>query len=89
MLAHAAEGEGSGEPTEPQPILSPTQPSTGDQPPETLSSHATTQDPRDSLEGTNGNEGDQVHIPHDSPLSGGHISDRAEGALNLQELSIL
>ncbi|GKF35104.1 hypothetical protein Tco_0108304 [Tanacetum coccineum] len=44
---------------------------------------------RDSLEGTNGNERDQVQIPHDSPLSGGHTSDRAEGALNLQELSIL
>ncbi|GKD55292.1 hypothetical protein Tco_1288679, partial [Tanacetum coccineum] len=58
-------------------------------PPETSSSHATTQDSRDSLEGTNGNEGDQVQIPHDSPLSGGHTSDRAEGALNLQELSVL
>ncbi|GJY43496.1 hypothetical protein Tco_0431709 [Tanacetum coccineum] len=42
MLTHAAEGEGSGEPTEPQPTPSPTQPSTGDQPPETSSSHATT-----------------------------------------------
>ncbi|GJT40413.1 hypothetical protein Tco_0940278 [Tanacetum coccineum] len=39
--------------------------------------------------GTNGNEGDQVQIPHDSPLSGGHTSDRAEGVLNLQELSVL
>ncbi|GKA09865.1 hypothetical protein Tco_0689298, partial [Tanacetum coccineum] len=84
-----AEGEGSGEPTEPQPTPSPTQPSTGDQPLDTSSSHATTQDSRDSLEGTNGNEGTQVQIPHDSPLSGGHISDRAEGALNLQELSVL
>ncbi|GJZ76533.1 putative ribonuclease H-like domain-containing protein [Tanacetum coccineum] len=46
MLAHVAEGEGSGEPTEPQPTPSPTQPS-------------------------------------------GHTSDRGEGALNLQELSIL
>ncbi|GKC57730.1 hypothetical protein Tco_1085328 [Tanacetum coccineum] len=27
--------------------------------------------------------------PHDSPLSGGHTSDKAEGALNLQELSVL
>ncbi|GJS20643.1 hypothetical protein Tco_0449275 [Tanacetum coccineum] len=62
---------------------------TGDQPPETSSSHATTQDSRDSLEETNGNEGDQVQTPHDSPLSGGHTSDRAEGALNLQELSVL
>ncbi|GJY70427.1 reverse transcriptase domain-containing protein [Tanacetum coccineum] len=89
MLTHAAEGEGSGEPTEPQPTPSPTQPSTGDQPPKTSPSHATTQDSRDSLEGTNRNEGDQVQTPHDSPLSGGHTSDRAEGALNLQELSIL
>ncbi|GJS07832.1 putative ribonuclease H-like domain-containing protein [Tanacetum coccineum] len=46
-------------------------------------------DSRDSLEGTNGNEGDQVQTPHDSPLSGGHTSDRIEGALNLQELSVL
>ncbi|GKD71726.1 putative ribonuclease H-like domain-containing protein [Tanacetum coccineum] len=89
MLTHAAEGEGSGEPTEPQPTPSPTQPSTGDQIHETSSSHATTQDSRDSLEETNGNEGDQVQTPHDSPLSGGHTSDRAEGALNLQELSVL
>ncbi|GKA56591.1 hypothetical protein Tco_0755663 [Tanacetum coccineum] len=79
MLTHVVEGEGSGEPTEPQPTPSPTQPSTGDQPPETSSSHATTQDSRDSLEGTNRNEGDQVQIPHDNPLSGGHTSDRAEG----------
>ncbi|GJV90166.1 hypothetical protein Tco_1537979 [Tanacetum coccineum] len=35
-----------------------------------------------------GNEGDQVQTPHDSPLSGGHTSDRAEGALNLHELSV-
>ncbi|GJT16425.1 putative ribonuclease H-like domain-containing protein [Tanacetum coccineum] len=35
--------------------------------------------------------GDQppVQTPHDSPLSGGHTSDKAEGALNLQELSVL
>ncbi|GJS13473.1 hypothetical protein Tco_0407945 [Tanacetum coccineum] len=91
MLTHAAEGEGSGEPTEPQPTTSPTHPSTRDQPPVTASSpsHATTQDSRDSLEGTNGNEGDQVKTPHDSPLSGGHTFNRAEGALNLQELSVL
>ncbi|GKF73641.1 hypothetical protein Tco_0219973, partial [Tanacetum coccineum] len=78
MLTHATEGKGSGEPTEPQPIPSPTQPSTGDQPPETSSSHATTQDSKDSLEGTNRNEGNQVQTLHDSPLSGGHTSDRAE-----------
>ncbi|GKB03019.1 hypothetical protein Tco_0831108 [Tanacetum coccineum] len=89
MLTHAAEGEGSGEPTEPQPTPSPTQPSTGDQTLETSPSHATTQDSRDSLEETNGNEGDQVQTPHDSPLLGGHTSDRAKGALNLQELSVL
>ncbi|GJU06996.1 putative ribonuclease H-like domain-containing protein [Tanacetum coccineum] len=89
MLTHATEGEDSGDLTEPQPTPSPTQPSTGDQPPETSSSHTTTLDSRDTLEGTNENEGDQVQTPHDSPLSGGHTSDRAEGALNLQELSVL
>ncbi|GJX96376.1 hypothetical protein Tco_0352174 [Tanacetum coccineum] len=46
-------------------------------------------DSRDSLEETNGNEGDRVLPPHDSPLSGGHTSDRAEGVLNLQELLFL
>ncbi|GJW25873.1 hypothetical protein Tco_0039684, partial [Tanacetum coccineum] len=51
-------------------------------------SHATTQDSRDSLQRTNGNKGDQVQTPHDSPLSGGHTSDRDEGALNLQELFV-
>ncbi|GJX96004.1 hypothetical protein Tco_0351802, partial [Tanacetum coccineum] len=63
MLAQAVvdEGEGSEQPTEPQPTPSTTQPSTGDQPP----------------------------IPHDSPLLGGHTSDRAEGGLNIEELSIL
>ncbi|GJR16583.1 hypothetical protein Tco_0799235 [Tanacetum coccineum] len=52
----------------------------GDQPPVTASSpsHATTQNSRDSLEGTNRNERDQVQTPHDSPLSGGHTSDKAE-----------
>ncbi|GJU74175.1 copia protein [Tanacetum coccineum] len=89
LMGYEAEGEGSGEPIEPQPTPSPTQPSTGDQAPETSSSHATTQDSRDSLEGTNGNEGDQVQTPHDSPLLGGHTSDRAKGALNLHELSVL
>ncbi|GKF06834.1 hypothetical protein Tco_0037502 [Tanacetum coccineum] len=59
MLTHTAEGKGLGEPTKPQPTPSPTQPSTGDQPPETSSSHATTQDSRDTLEGTNRNKGDQ------------------------------
>ncbi|GKE18453.1 hypothetical protein Tco_1426030, partial [Tanacetum coccineum] len=52
------------------------------------SSHDTTQDIRDSLEGTNGSEEDQVQSAYDSPLSGGHTSTRAEGALNLEELSV-
>ncbi|GJX91567.1 hypothetical protein Tco_0344893 [Tanacetum coccineum] len=89
MLPHAAEGEGSGEPTEPQPTPSPTQPSIGDQPPKTSPSHATTQDSRNSLEGTNGNERDQVQTPHDNHVSGGHTFDKAEGALNLHKLSVL
>ncbi|GJQ96377.1 putative ribonuclease H-like domain-containing protein [Tanacetum coccineum] len=60
LVPHQApEGEGSEQPTEPQPTPSPTQPSTGDQPPDSSSSHNTTQDSRDSLEGTNGSEGDQ------------------------------
>nr|GEU75872.1 hypothetical protein [Tanacetum cinerariifolium] len=41
------------------------------------------------LEGTGGSGGDQVNLPHDSSLSGGHTSDRAEGSLNLEALSIL
>ncbi|GKE23715.1 hypothetical protein Tco_1435227 [Tanacetum coccineum] len=90
MLAHAVvdEGEGSSQPTEPQPTPSPTQPSTGDQPPMTESSYRpdTTQDSRVNLEGTGGSQGDHVQIPHDSPFSGGHTSDRAEGGLNLDEL---
>ncbi|GJV16293.1 hypothetical protein Tco_1361616 [Tanacetum coccineum] len=89
MLTHAAEGKGSVEPTKPQPIPSVTQPSTRDQTPKTSPSDATTQDSRDSLEETNRNEGDQVQTPHDSPILGGHASDRAKGALNLQELSVL
>ncbi|GKC40246.1 hypothetical protein Tco_1052630, partial [Tanacetum coccineum] len=62
-----------------------------DQPPLTESStrHEPTQDPRINLEGTSGSHGDQVHTPHDSPLSGAHTPDRAEGALNLEELSVL
>nr|GEU38728.1 ribonuclease H-like domain-containing protein [Tanacetum cinerariifolium] len=76
-----AEGEGSREPTKPQSTPSPTHPRTGDQPPmtESSSSHDTTKDSRDSLEGTNGSEGDQVQSPPDSSLSGGHISDRVGG----------
>ncbi|GJV68310.1 hypothetical protein Tco_1483819 [Tanacetum coccineum] len=56
--------------------------------PNMLTHSAEGEDSRDSLEGTNGNEEDQVQTPHDSPLLGGHTSDRAEGALKLQELSI-
>ncbi|GJW48912.1 hypothetical protein Tco_0080558 [Tanacetum coccineum] len=55
--------------------------------PNMLTHAAKGEDSRDSLEGTNGNKGDQVQTPHDSPLSGGHTSDRVEGVLNLQELS--
>nr|GFA60089.1 hypothetical protein [Tanacetum cinerariifolium] len=50
------------------------------------SSHDTTQDSRNSLEGTNRSEGDKVQSPHDSLLFGDHTSDRAKGALNLKEL---
>ncbi|GKE66706.1 hypothetical protein Tco_1520867 [Tanacetum coccineum] len=63
----------------------------GDQPPVSDSSsiHDTTQDSRDSLEGTNGSEGDQVQPSHDSHLSGGPTSDRAKGGMTLEELSVL
>nr|GEV06679.1 hypothetical protein [Tanacetum cinerariifolium] len=85
-----AKGKGSGAPIEPQPTPSPTHPSMRDQPllTESSSSHDTTQDSRDSLEGTNRSEGDPVQSPHYSPLSGDHTSNKAEGALNLEELSI-
>ncbi|GKA70550.1 hypothetical protein Tco_0776689, partial [Tanacetum coccineum] len=63
----------------------------GDQPPVTdsSSSHDTTQDSRDSLKGTNGSEGDQVQLSHDSNLSGGPTSNRAKGGMTLEELFIL
>ncbi|GJR53458.1 putative ribonuclease H-like domain-containing protein [Tanacetum coccineum] len=63
----------------------------GDQPPmiATSSSHDTTQDSRDSLEGTNRSEGDQVQPSHDSPLSGGPTFDRAKGGMTLEELYVL
>ncbi|GJT00388.1 hypothetical protein Tco_0821557 [Tanacetum coccineum] len=48
-----------------------------------------THSPSINLEGTGRSEGDQVQLPHDSPLSGGHTSDRAEGGLNLEELFVL
>ncbi|GJW94113.1 hypothetical protein Tco_0173785 [Tanacetum coccineum] len=63
----------------------------GDQPSTTSSSssHDTTQDSRDSLEGTIRSEEDQVQPSHDSPLLGGPTSNRAEGGMTLEELSIL
>ncbi|GJR14925.1 hypothetical protein Tco_0797577 [Tanacetum coccineum] len=53
------------------------------------SSHDTTQDSRDSLEGTNTSEGDQVQPSHDSNLSSGPTSDKSKGGMTLEELSIL
>ncbi|GKE96609.1 hypothetical protein Tco_1581464, partial [Tanacetum coccineum] len=44
---------------------------------------------RDSLEGTNRSEGNQVQPSHDSNLSGGPTSDRAEGGMTLEELYVL
>ncbi|GKC14196.1 hypothetical protein Tco_1010978 [Tanacetum coccineum] len=92
LVPHQApEGEGSEQPTKPQPIPSPTHPSTGDQPPltDSSSSHDTTQDSRDSLEDTKGSKGTQVQSSHDSPLLGDHTSKKAEGGLNLKELFVL
>ncbi|GJS93823.1 putative ribonuclease H-like domain-containing protein [Tanacetum coccineum] len=90
MLASAKveEGEGSEQPTEPQPTSSPTQPSVGDQPHVTESSSGpdNTHSPRMNLEGTGGNKGDQVQLSNDSPHSSGNTSERAEGGLNLDEL---
>ncbi|GKE37994.1 hypothetical protein Tco_1461399 [Tanacetum coccineum] len=64
MLASAEveEGDGSKQPTEPQPTPSPTQPSVGDQPYVTKSSSGpdNTHSPSINLEGTSGNEGDQL-----------------------------
>nr|GEY17475.1 retrovirus-related Pol polyprotein from transposon TNT 1-94 [Tanacetum cinerariifolium] len=47
------------------------------------------QDLRVNLEGIGRSRGDQVKLPYDSPLSSGHTSNRAEGSLNLEELSAL
>ncbi|GKB80590.1 hypothetical protein Tco_0947485 [Tanacetum coccineum] len=82
------DGEGSKQPTEPQPTPSPTQPSVGDQPHVTESSSGpdNTHSPSINLEGTGGNKGDQVQLSNDSPHSGGNTSERAEGCLNLEEL---
>ncbi|GJU08149.1 ribonuclease H-like domain-containing protein [Tanacetum coccineum] len=91
ITGKAPEGEGSEQPIEPQPTPSPTQPILGDQPlvTATSSSHDTTQDSRDSLEGTNRSEGDQVQPSHDSPLLDGPTSDRVEGGITLEELYVL
>ncbi|GJZ08930.1 hypothetical protein Tco_0543213 [Tanacetum coccineum] len=93
MLVPAAveEGEGSRTHTEPQPTPSPTQPSVGDQTHVTESSSRpeNTQKSRKSLKGSGGSDGDQVQLPHDSPLLGGHTSDKAEGGLNLEELFVI
>ncbi|GKB63538.1 hypothetical protein Tco_0919724 [Tanacetum coccineum] len=64
---------------------------TEDLPPVTESSYRpnTTQDPRVNLEGTGGSQGICTIHPNDSPLSGGHTSDRVEGGLNLDELLVL
>nr|GEW70597.1 putative ribonuclease H-like domain-containing protein [Tanacetum cinerariifolium] len=61
---------------------------TVDQPPltESSSKHDSSQDPRVDLKGTCGSGGDHVNLPYDSPFSSGHISDRAEGSLNLEAL---
>ncbi|GKA83981.1 hypothetical protein Tco_0805576, partial [Tanacetum coccineum] len=92
LVPHQApESEGSEQPTEPQLTPSHTQPSTEDQPPviDSSSSHDTTQDSRDSLEGTNGSKGDQVQPSHDSHLLSGPTADRAKGRMTLEELYVL
>ncbi|GJU90168.1 putative ribonuclease H-like domain-containing protein [Tanacetum coccineum] len=92
LVPHQApEGEGSEQSTEPQPTPSPTQPSTRDQPPVTDSTsvYDTTQDSRDSLEGTNGSEEDQVQPSHDNNHLGGPTSDRVKGGMTLEELFVL
>nr|GEV81560.1 putative ribonuclease H-like domain-containing protein [Tanacetum cinerariifolium] len=62
-----------------------------DQPPltESSSDHDSSQDPRVDLEGTCGSEKEHVNLPHDSLLSGGHTSDKAEGSLYLEALYAL
>nr|GEV55339.1 hypothetical protein [Tanacetum cinerariifolium] len=86
-----AEGEDLGTPTESQLTPSPTQPNVRVQPPltESSSDHDSSQDPRVDLEGTSRSGGDQVNLPHNSPLSGGRTSDRAESSLNLEALYAL
>ncbi|GKC09331.1 hypothetical protein Tco_1000941, partial [Tanacetum coccineum] len=88
LLHKVEEGEGSEQPTKPQPTPSPTQPSVGDQPHVTESSSGpdNTYSPSINLEGTGGNKGDQVQLSNDSPHLGGNTSEIAEGGLNLKEL---
>ncbi|GKF23206.1 hypothetical protein Tco_0075528 [Tanacetum coccineum] len=92
LVPHQApEGEGSEQPTEPQPTPFLTHPSTGDQPlvTDSSSSHDITQDSKDSLEDTNGSGVTQVQSSHDSPLSGDRTFEKAEGGLNLEELFVI
>nr|GFA53348.1 hypothetical protein [Tanacetum cinerariifolium] len=56
---------------------------------ESSSNHDSSQNPRVYLEGIGGSGGDQVNLTCDSPLSGGHTSDRAKGSLNLEALYAL
>ncbi|GKE69932.1 hypothetical protein Tco_1528004, partial [Tanacetum coccineum] len=44
---------------------------------------------RDSLDGTNGSERDQVQPSHDSPLSGGPTSNKVKGGMTLEELYVI
>ncbi|GJS08167.1 hypothetical protein Tco_0364963 [Tanacetum coccineum] len=92
LVPHQApEGEGSEQPIEPNKTRLLLNLEQGDATPYTdsSSSHDTTQDSRDSLEGTNESEGDQVQPSHDSNLLGGPTSDRAKGGMTLEELSVL
>ncbi|GJT89112.1 hypothetical protein Tco_1070829 [Tanacetum coccineum] len=47
------------------------------------------EDSKDSLEGTNRSEGDQVKSSYDSNLSGDPTSDSAKGSMTLEELSVI
>ncbi|GJS19541.1 hypothetical protein Tco_0448173 [Tanacetum coccineum] len=89
--ASVEEGEGLGTHTKPQPTPSPTQPSIGNQNHVTESSSRpeNTQNSRKTLEGSGGSYGDHVQLPYDSPLLGGHTSDKAVGGLNLEELFVI
>nr|GEX82959.1 hypothetical protein [Tanacetum cinerariifolium] len=62
-----------------------------DQPPLTKSSsyHDSSQDPIVDLKGIGESGRDRVNLPYDSPLLGGHTSNRAEGSLNLEALYVI